>query len=113
MILKTRDPKYELALIRILESDNPDQLKGIIYMILDEIIELIGKYKAKRKHWELKLKGNDDPRNADFYGIIARLAMLDIVIADLECLKQVLVEISHGEEMKPELYDSFSEKIPV
>ncbi len=109
MFLKTRDPKYELALIRILESDNPDQLKSIIYMILDELIDLIGKYKAKRKLWELKLKGNDDPRKAEFYAIISRLTMLDIVITDLECLNKVLVEISRGDEMEP--YDIFPEKI--
>ncbi|MFX0086413.1 MAG: hypothetical protein ACFFAU_12155 [Candidatus Hodarchaeota archaeon] len=109
MLLKTRDPRYELALIRILESDNPDQLKSIIYMILDELIDLIGKYKAKRKLWELKLKGNDDPRKAEFYAIISRLTMLDMVITDLEYFKQVLVEISRGEEMEP--YNLSSKKI--
>jgi hypothetical protein len=63
---------------------NLEQLKDKIQIIIEGLLDLISKYKAKRNLWEVKLKKNDDPRRADFYAIIARLCMLDMMVADLD-----------------------------
>ena len=68
----------------MLESVNQEQLEEKIKMILTELLDLVGKYKAKRCIWELKLKENDDPRRPDFYAILARLGILDMMVADLD-----------------------------
>lgn len=68
----------------MLESVNPEQLEEKINMITTELIDLVGKYKAKRCIWEVKLKENDDPRRPDFYAILARLGVLDMMVADLD-----------------------------
>ncbi|UCE12192.1 MAG: hypothetical protein JSV04_08290 [Candidatus Heimdallarchaeota archaeon] len=70
--------------------DTSDTSKEIIPRIIGELVDLVGKYKEKRNLWEAKLKTRDDPRKPDLYAIIARLAMLDIIISDLESL---LIEI--------------------
>ena len=77
----------------ILESEVPKQLKEKIQIVTEELLDLIGKYKAKRNLWEVKLKANDDPRRVEFYGIMARLSSLDIIVSDLEYLNQLLSEI--------------------
>ncbi|MHA1967839.1 MAG: hypothetical protein ACW964_08560 [Candidatus Hodarchaeales archaeon] len=60
--------------------------------IIEELMDLVGKYKAKRSDWEVKLKIADDPRKPDLYAIIARLAILDMMVIDLERLIQLIVE---------------------
>ncbi|MFX0125995.1 MAG: hypothetical protein ACFFAE_20410 [Candidatus Hodarchaeota archaeon] len=92
-MFETNNVKEEQLTFRILESEIPEQLKDKIQIIKEELLDLIGKYKAKRNLWEVKLKGNDDPRRGEFYGIIARLSTLDIIVADLEYLNQFLSEI--------------------
>ncbi|MFX0015994.1 MAG: hypothetical protein ACFFB2_15980 [Promethearchaeota archaeon] len=62
--------------------------------IIDELVDLVAKYKEKRNLWEVKLKTNDDPRKPDLYAIIARLAMLDLMVIDLERLKRHLIEMT-------------------
>jgi len=89
-----KDLKDKYGLISILELDNPEKFKEKIYMFLEELLDQISKYKAKRNLWEVKLKGNDDPRKPDFYAIIARLAMLDLIVTDLEYLIRLLSEMT-------------------
>ncbi|MFW9903502.1 MAG: hypothetical protein ACFFFH_04155 [Candidatus Thorarchaeota archaeon] len=92
-MFEINDVKEKPPLFRILESEIPEQFKEKIQIITDELLDLIGKYKAKRNLWEVKLKANDDPRRAEFYGIMARLTTLDIIVTDLEDLNQLLSEI--------------------
>ncbi|MFX0017047.1 MAG: hypothetical protein ACFFB2_20655 [Promethearchaeota archaeon] len=92
-MFKVNDVKDEHPSFRILESEIPEQLKDKIQIILEKLFDLIGKYKAKRNLWEIKLKANNDPRRVEFYGIMARLTTLDIIVADLEHLNQLLIEI--------------------
>lgn len=68
----------------ILESLNQEELEEKITLIITELNDLAGKYKAKRCIWEVKLKENDDPRRPDFYAILARLGILDMMVADLD-----------------------------
>lgn len=89
-----KDQKDKYGLISILELDNPEKFKEKIDMFLEELLDQISKYKAKRNLWEVKLKGNDDPRKPDFYAIIARLAMLDLIVTDLEYLIRLLSEMT-------------------
>ncbi len=92
-MLETNDFKDERLSIRILESEIPEQLKDKIQIIIEELFDLRSKYKAKRNIWEVKLKGNNDPRRVEFYTIMARLTMLDLIVADLEHFSQLLSEI--------------------
>jgi hypothetical protein len=87
------DFKDELLPIRILESEIPEQLKDKIQIIIEELLDLRSRYKAKRNLWEVKLKANNDPRRVEFYAIMARLTTLDIIIADLERFSQFLSEV--------------------
>lgn len=77
----------------ILESEIPEQFEEKIQKIMVELLDLISKYKAKRNLWEVKLKENNDPRRVDFYAIIARLSMLDMMVADLDQFKELLSKI--------------------
>ena len=79
-------------LTRILKSDFPEEVKDKNTKVIEELLDLLGKYKVKRKEWEFKLRINDDPRRHDFYATMARLAMLDMIIADLTDLKRFLEE---------------------
>jgi len=87
--VKKLEIKGELS--HILEMDVPEQFKKRIYKILEELLDLLGVYKAKRNLWEVKLKANDDPGRPEFYTIIARLSMFDMMIVDLESLIQLLL----------------------
>ena len=78
-------------MVRVLESE---QFKENIYQLIEELLDLIGEYKAKRNLLEVDLKHNDDPARPEFYVYIARLGMLDVMIADLENLKRYLIESS-------------------
>jgi hypothetical protein len=80
------------VLIRILDSNISEQLKDDIYEITEELLDLISKYKATRNLLEVKLKHNDDPGRPDFYALIAKLSLLDIIISDLEQLNRILCE---------------------
>jgi len=91
-MFEINDVKEEQISFSILESEIPEQLKDKIQIIKEELLDLIGKYKAKRNLWEVKLKTNCDPRRVEFYGIMARLTTLDIIVADLEHLNQFLSE---------------------
>jgi len=93
MILKNKTKNNEPLLIHILDSDIPELFKGKLSKGIEILIDLVGVYKANRNLWEFKLKEYDDPRYHDFYAVIARLAMYDMIIADLENLKEVLIEI--------------------
>jgi hypothetical protein len=81
------------ALIQIFESDIPEQFKENIAMGIEELLDLIGKYKAKRNLWEVKLRDNHDPSRPEFYAILARLSVFDMMVADLQCLNGLLAEI--------------------
>ncbi|MFX1283963.1 MAG: hypothetical protein ACFFB5_09925 [Promethearchaeota archaeon] len=85
-----KDLKNKDELNQILELNFPEQFKRRIYKTLEELLDLLGVYKAKRNLWEVKLKVNDDPGRPEFYSIIARLSMLDMMIVDLEYLIQLL-----------------------
>ena len=91
-MLKVKDLNKEHVLIRILDSNISDQLKNDIYEITEELLDLISKYKANRNILEIKLKHNDDPGRPDFYTLIAKLSLLDIIISDLEYLNGILSE---------------------
>ncbi|MFX0183094.1 MAG: hypothetical protein ACFE95_08450 [Candidatus Hodarchaeota archaeon] len=93
-MIGSKDLKDKYGLISILELDNPEKFKGKISIFLKELIDQISKYKAKRNLWEKKLKKNDDPRRPDFYAIMARLTMLDLIVADLDYLIRLLSEIT-------------------
>ncbi|MHA2226470.1 MAG: hypothetical protein ACXAC8_14770 [Candidatus Hodarchaeales archaeon] len=86
---ESSDIKEESVSISTLESKIQKQIEDKISMLKEEIQDLIGDYKAKRNLWEVKLKSNDDPRRPEFYAIMARLTMLDIIVADLEYFNQL------------------------
>ena len=75
----------------ILESVNQEQLEEKFNKFITELIDLAGKYKEKRCIWEVKLKENDDPRRPDFYAILARLGILDMMVADLDYFIHLLL----------------------
>ena len=58
----------------------------MISVLILQLLDLVGKYKVKRNLWEVKLKKYNDPRESNFYAIIARLATLDMMVKDLESL---------------------------
>jgi hypothetical protein len=89
-----KDQKDKYGLNSILELDDPEKLREKIYIFLKELLDQIGRYKAKRNLWEFKLKGNDDPRRPDFYAIMGRLVMLDLIIKDLEYLIRLLSKMT-------------------
>jgi hypothetical protein len=91
-MFEINDVKDERLIFRILESEIPEQLKVKIQIIIEELLNLTGKYRAKRNIWEVKLKANDDPRRVEFYGIMARLTTLDMIVTDLEHLYRLLSE---------------------
>ncbi|MFX0183736.1 MAG: hypothetical protein ACFE95_11690 [Candidatus Hodarchaeota archaeon] len=93
MMFKINDRKIERLSIRILESEIPEQLKEKIQTIIEELLDLRSKYRAKRNIWEVKLKSNNDPRRPEFYSIMARLTTLDMIVSDLEYIDQLLSEI--------------------
>ena len=103
-MIKRKDLKDESDVIRIHEFDFPEQLDEKLSRVIEELLDLNGKYKAKRNLWEVKLKANDDPRKPDFYAIMARLTMLDMMVADLEYLIWLLVEMTGGKEIDAETY---------
>lgn len=87
-MIKGKELKENGEIISIHTSDTLEQK---IPIIIGELVDLIGKYKAKRNLWEVKLKTSDDPRKPDLYAIIARLAMLDMMVIDLE---RLLIEMT-------------------
>ncbi len=95
-MFKTKDSKKEPFALRMPESETSEQLKDKIEKISEELLDLLGKYKAKRNLWEIKLKADDDPRRHEFYAIIARLAVFDIIVTDLTHFSQLLLEISES-----------------
>jgi len=95
-MFKTKDSKKELYTPRVPESENLKQLKDKIEKMSEELLDLLSKYKAKRNLWEIKLKADDDPRRHEFYAIIARLAVFDIIVTDLTHFSQLLLEISEN-----------------
>ncbi|MFX0173721.1 MAG: hypothetical protein ACFE9L_17705 [Candidatus Hodarchaeota archaeon] len=92
-MFKTKDLKDKHLPLRILESEIPEQLIEKITIIIEKLLDLRSKYRAKRNLWEVKLKSNDDPRRAEFYAIMARLTTLDMIVSDLEFIDQILSEI--------------------
>lgn len=88
-MFKSKELKERSEIISIHSSDIPEQK---IPKIIEELVDLVGKYKAKRNLWEVKLKTRsyNDPRKPDLYAIIARLAMLDMMVIDLERLMRFL-----------------------
>ena len=92
-MFKSNGLKESNEIISIHSSNIPEQK---IPKIIEELIDLLGKYKAKRNLWEVKLKtrSNDDPRKPDLYAIIARLATLDMMVVDLERLVSLLTNMT-------------------
>ena len=91
-MLKVKNLNKDHVLIRILDSNISDQLKDDIYEITGELLDLISKYKTTRNLLEIKLKHNDDPGRPDFYTLIAKLSLLDIIVRDLEYLNEILCQ---------------------
>jgi len=92
LMFKSNELKDSSEIVSIHSSDIPEQK---IPKIIEELVDLVGKYKAKRNLWEVKLKtpSYDDPRKPDLYAIIARLAMLDMMVVDLERLMSLLTNV--------------------
>ncbi|MFX0124981.1 MAG: hypothetical protein ACFFAE_15220 [Candidatus Hodarchaeota archaeon] len=92
-MFKTKELEESSETASIHVTDIPEQK---IPKIIEELMDLLGKYKAKRNLWEVKLKSRsyNDPRKPDLYAIIARLAMLDMMVADLERLMSLLTKMS-------------------
>ncbi|MFW9904442.1 MAG: hypothetical protein ACFFFH_08930 [Candidatus Thorarchaeota archaeon] len=88
---KSKELKKSSEIINIHSPDIPEQK---IPKIIEELMDLLGKYKAKRNLWEVKLKSFNDPRKPDLYAIIARLAMLDMMVLDLEKLLNLLTNLT-------------------
>ncbi len=101
-----KNPKKENALTCMPKFDNPKHIEEKVSRVLMELLDLIGKYKAKRNYWEMNLKSNNDPREHEFYSIIARLTMLDLMVMDLEHLNQLLMETDEFAERDVEVYSS-------
>ncbi len=101
-----KNPKNENTLISMPQFDDPKHIEEKLSRVINELLDLIGKYKAKRNHWEMNLKSNNDPREHEFYSIIARLTMLDLMVMDLEHLNQLLVETTDFAERDMEEYSS-------
>ncbi|UCG00309.1 MAG: hypothetical protein JSW11_11740 [Candidatus Heimdallarchaeota archaeon] len=92
-MFKSNGLKESSEIVSIHASDIPEQK---IPKIIEELVDLLGKYKAKRNLWEVKLKTHsyNDPRKPDLYAIIARLAMLDMMVIDLERLMSLLTKMT-------------------
>ena len=92
LMFKSNELKDSSEIVSIHSSDIPEQK---IPKIIEELVDLVGKYKAKRNLWEVKLKTRsyDDPRKPDLYAIIARLATLDMMVVDLERLMSLLTNV--------------------
>lgn len=73
--------------------------------IYEKLVKILKKYKAKRTLYESKLKTHNDPRRNEFYTIIARLSILDIIIMDLEALSDLLTT--------PKAYEGVLSNLPV
>ncbi|MFX1517107.1 MAG: hypothetical protein ACFFC6_12465 [Promethearchaeota archaeon] len=91
-MFKSNELKESNEIVSIHSSNIPDEK---IPKIIEELMDLVGKYKAKRNLWEVKLKTRsyDDPRKPDLYAIIARLATLDMMVVDLERLMSLLTNV--------------------
>ena len=91
-MFKSNELKESNEIVSIHPSNIPDEK---IPKIIEELMDLVGKYKAKRNLWEVKLKTRsyDDPRKPDLYAIIARLATLDMMVVDLERLMSLLTNV--------------------
>ena len=94
LMFKSNELKDGSEIVSIIHSSDIPEQK--IPKIIEELVDLVGKYKAKRNLWEVKLKtcSYDDPRKPDLYAIIARLAMLDMMVVDLERLMSLLTKIT-------------------
>jgi hypothetical protein len=92
-MFKSKILKKRSEIVSIPSSDIPEQK---IPKIVEELVDLVGKYKEKRNLWEVKLKTRpyNDPRKPDFYAVIARLVMLDMMVVDLERLMSLLTNIT-------------------
>lgn len=88
-MFRTDELKEKNGIVNIQSSDITEQKAP---RIIEELMDLIGKYKAKRNIWELKLKAYNNPRKPELYVIIARLAILDMMIIDLERVIRLLTE---------------------
>jgi hypothetical protein len=93
LMFKSNELKESNEIVSIHSSDIPEQK---IPKIIEELVDLVGKYKAKRNLWEVKLKTRsyNDPTKPDLYAIIARLATLDMMVIDLERLMDLLTNMT-------------------
>ena len=101
-----KNPKKENVLTSLGKLDNPKHNEEKVTKVITELLDLIGKYKTKRCHWEMILKSHNDPREHEFYAIIARLTMLDLMVMDLEHLNWLLGETTELTEQDEELFSS-------
>ena len=92
-MFKSNELNETSEIVSIQSSDIPEQQ---IPKLIKELADLVGKYKAKRNLWEVKLKtpAYNDPRKPDLYAIIARLSMLDMMVVDLERLMSLLTNVT-------------------
>ena len=98
-----KNPKEENVLIRIHKGNIREQHEEKVSRVIEELLDLLSKYKAKRNLWEFKLKTNDDPREHEFYAIIARLTMIDMMVMDLEHINWLLKETTDVAERDAEV----------
>ncbi|MHA2053619.1 MAG: hypothetical protein ACXACP_06395 [Candidatus Hodarchaeales archaeon] len=91
-MLKIKDLNSDHILLAILGSDFSEKQKENMVHLTEELLDLLSKYKSKRNLLEGKLKHYNDPRQYEFYVYLANLALLDVVINDLEYLNQLLCD---------------------
>jgi len=90
VMIQNKNSKYKCELMHIHESE-----------IFEKLQDMIKEYKAKRNLLERKLKVDNDPRRYEFYTLITRLSMLDIIIMDLETVFSLLTETPSGKDFLP------------